>query len=163
MGCLVVLLVGGVSAGAVFIFGYKLWVMVLLGLLWLASLVYSAVAGHRGFGGHGNTDLQIVIAGMFITAAILLPRYSAQKPCNQAKIALRNFANAENEYFTQHKAYTTELPLLDLKQNPEVYIMVLRSNGQSFAAAASHQACVTNKDGMPEVFMWDSARGGLQR
>ena len=162
MGCLFVLVLGGVSAGTLFILGYKLWVMVLLGLLWLVALVYSAVAGHHGFGGQGNTDVQIVIAGMFITAAIIIPRYSDQKPCNQAKIALKNFAQAENEYFSKHKAYTTELTLLDLKQNPEVYIMVLRGDEQSFAAAASHQACDTNKDGTPEVFMWDSARGGLQ-
>jgi hypothetical protein len=162
MGCLFVLVLGGVSAGAMSIFGYKLWVMVLLGLLWLVALVYSAVAGHRGFGGRGNTDLQLVIAGMFVTAMIIIPGYSAQKPCNQVKTALKKFADAENEYFSKHKAYATELPLLDLKQNPEVYIMVLRGDEQSFAAAASHQACVTNKDGTPEVFMWDSARGGLQ-
>ena len=161
MGCPVVLVLGGVSAGTIFIFGYKLWVMVLLGLLWLCALVFSAVAGHRGFGGHGNTDLQIVIAGVFIAAAIVIPHYNEQKPCNQAKTALKNFADAENEYFSKHKAYTTELPLLDLKQNPEVYIMILKGDERSFAATASHASC-SNKNGKPEVFMWDSARGGLQ-
>jgi len=69
MGCLLVLVLAGAAAAMTYFFGYPLWVMVVLGSLWLAAVVYSAIFGHRGFGGKGNTDLNIVIAGMFITAA----------------------------------------------------------------------------------------------
>jgi hypothetical protein len=43
MGCLFVLVLGGVSAGAISFFGYKLWIIVILGLLWFVALVVSAL------------------------------------------------------------------------------------------------------------------------
>ncbi len=108
-------------------------------------------------------DLQIVIAGVFITVAIILPNYNAQKPCNQAKIALRKLADAENKYFSEHKAFTTELYLLNLTPNPDIYIMIIKGDEQSFIAAASHRLCSKDKNETPNVFMWDSAKGGLDR
>lgn len=141
MGCLFVLVLGGVSAAMISIFGYPLWVMVVLGLLWLVALVVSALSGHHGFGGRGNTDLLIVIAGVFITAAIIIPNYNAQKPCNQAKIALRKLADAENKYFSEHKTFTTELHLLNLTPNQDIYSMIIKGDEQSFIAAASHRLC----------------------
>ncbi len=81
MGCLFVLVLAGISAAMTYLFGYALWVLIVLGSFWVAALVVSAIFGHRGFGGHGNTDLMIVIAGMFVTAAIIVPRYSAKTPC----------------------------------------------------------------------------------
>jgi hypothetical protein len=106
MGFLVVIVLGGVTAAAIYFIGYKAWVFIVLGVLWLAALVVSLVFGHRGFGGGPRTDLLIVIAGFFITAAIVIPRYNAQKPCYQGQIALRKLVNAENEYFSTHKIYT---------------------------------------------------------
>jgi hypothetical protein len=91
---------GGVSAALTYVFGYSLWVMVVLGLLGLAAVVLSAIAGHHGFGGGGNTDL--------------------------------------------------------------LYLLILRGDSQSFLAAASHYACEKDTKGTPNVYMWDSARGGLQ-
>lgn len=136
--------------------------MVVLGLLWLVALVISALSGHHGLDGSGNTDLQFVIAGLFITIVIMIPNYNAQEPCNQVKIALRKLADAENEYFTGHKTFTTGLNLLNFEQNPQVDIMILRGNEQSFSAAGSHMSCDKNKDGTSAVFMWDSTKGGLQ-
>jgi hypothetical protein len=162
MGCLFVIVLAGVSAGLIALFGYSLWVMVVLGMLWLTALVVSALAGHRGFGGHGNADLQIAVAGAAITAAIIIPHYNAQKPCNQAKIALTKLADAENNYFSGHKAFTTELNFLNPAQNPEVSLMILKADEQSFIASASHGLCKKDKSGTPHVFMWDSAKGGLQ-
>lgn len=162
MGCLFVLVLAGVSTAMISIFRYSLLVMAVLGSLWLAALVYSAIFGHRGFGGGGNTDLSIMIAGMFITAAIIIPRYEAQKPCNQARRALTELANAENEYFSAHKAFTAELNLLNLTQKPEVYILILKADEKSFSAAASHYLCYKDKSKEPDVLMWDSARGGIQ-
>jgi len=124
MGCLFVLVLAGVSAAMISLFGYPLWVMVVSGFLWLGAVVFSAIAGHHGFGGHGNTDLNIVIAGLVITAAIIIPQREARKPCNQAKTALTKLADAENQYYSKHKTFTTEITRLNLKQNPEVYIMI---------------------------------------
>lgn len=162
MGCLLVLVLASISAAMIYFFGYPLWVMVVLGSLWLASAVYSAIFGHRGFGGGPRTDLLIVIAGACITAVLIIPNYTAQKPCNQPKIALRKLADAENEYFSGHKTFTTQLNSLNLKQNPEVYIMIFKADEKSFIAIATHDLCSKGKDGIPDVFMWNSARGGLQ-
>lgn len=131
-------------------------------MLWLAALAVSLVKGHRRFGGGPRTDLQIVIAGAFITAAIIIPKYNAQKPCNQARIALRKLVETENEYFSGHKTFTTNINLLNFKQNPHFYIIIPKGDENSFAAAVSHLSCDENKDGTPDVLMWDSARGGLQ-
>ena len=161
MGCLFVIVLGGVSAGSIAFLGYKVWLMVVLGLLWLVAIVISFFGGHRGFGGGPRTDLQIVIAGAFITAAIIIPNYTAQKPCNQPKIALRKLADAENEYFSKHKAFTTEISSLSLKRNPEVYIMIFKADEKSFIAIATHDQCSKGKDGIPDGFVWDSAKGGL--
>ncbi len=161
MGCLFVIILGGVSAGAIALFGYKVWLMVVLGLLWLAALIVSAFGGHRGFGGGPRTDLQIVIAGAFITAAIIVPKYAAQQPCNQPKIALRQIADAENKYFTEHKTFTADINSLILKQNPEVYITIFKADEESFIAIATHDQCSKAKDGIPDGFVWDSAKGGL--
>ena len=162
MGCLFVIILTGASAALIYLFGYSFGVMVILSLLWLLALVVSALSGHHGFGGHGNTDLQIVIAGLAITAAIIVPHYNAQKPCEQAKMTLSKIADAENKYFSKHKAYATELNFLDLAKNPEVIITITKADERSFIAAASHKSCTNDTNGTPHVFMWDSAKGGLQ-
>ena len=162
MGCLLVLVLAGVSAAVIFLFGYSNVAMVVLGLLWLAAVVYSAIFGHRGFGGGPRTDLQIVIAGAFITAVLIIPNYTTQKPCNQAKIALTKLADAENKYFSEHKTFTNEFQLLRLTLKPEVNISIFKADEKSFIAIATHDLCSKGKDGIPDAFMWDSARGGLQ-
>jgi len=162
MGCLLVLVLAGVSAGMIYFFGYPLWVMVVLGSLWLAATVYSFIFGHRGFGGGPRTDLLIVIAGAGITAAVIIPQFEAQKPCNQVRTALTKISDAENKYFSEHKTYTNEFQLLRLTLKPEVNISIVKSDGQSFIATASHRLCDKDNDGKPDVLMWDSAKGGLQ-
>ncbi len=168
MGCLFVIILGVVSAVITYLFGYGLYVMVILGILWLFALVISAVSGHRFFGGGGNMDLMIVITGMVLAAAIIVPRYNALKPCDQAKEALRKLASAEDDYFSGHKAFTTDLNSLDLMQDPEVTITIIKGDEESFVAAASHSSCnkgnkgYKGNNGAIEVFMWDSAKGGLQ-
>ena len=162
MGCILNIALAGASSVLISLFGYALWVVVIVGLLWLSAIVVSGIFGHHGFGGHGNTDLQIVIAGLAIAAAIIIPKYNAQTPCNKVKITLARLAEAENKYFSGHKTFTTELNLLDLKQNPEVSITISKANQQSFIAAASHRLCSKDENGTPNVFIWDSAKGGLE-
>lgn len=162
MGCLLVLVLAGVSAAMIYFFGYPLWVMVVLGSLWLAAALYSAIFGHRGFGGGPRTDLLIVIAGAGITAAVIIPQLEAQKPCNQVRTALTKLADTENKYFSEHKTFTNELHVLRLTLKPEVNISIFKADEQSFIATASHKLCDKDNDGKPDVLMWDSARGGLQ-
>ena len=162
MGCLLVLVLAGVSTAATYFLGYSNWVLIVLGLLWLAAAGYSFIFGHRGFGGGPRTDLLIVVAGASITAILIIPNYTAQKPCNQPKIALRKLADTENKYFSEHKTFTKDLQLLHLTLKPEVYIYVAIADEKSFIATASHKLCDKDNDGKPDVLMWDSARGGLQ-
>jgi hypothetical protein len=162
MGCLFVIVAGGVSAAMLFFFGYDDWVLIVLGLLWLASLAISVLNGHQGFGGRGNTDAQIVIAGLFIAAAITLPNYVNKKHCDQAKTALAELAGAEEKYRAEHKTYTAVLSLLNLSSNPNIQLEVNKADEKSFAASSSHGLCNKEKGGTPEIFIWDSSRKGLQ-
>ncbi|MDI6744516.1 MAG: hypothetical protein QMD07_03965 [Thermodesulfovibrionales bacterium] len=162
MGCLLVLVLAGLTAVAVSFIGYSNWVLTVLGILWLVAAGYSLIFGHRGFGGGPRTDLLIVVAGMCITAIIIIPQREAQKPCNQPKTALRKLADAENKYFSEHKTFTKDLRLLSLSLKPEVYIYVAIADEKSFIGTASHESCDKDNDGKPDVLLWDSARGGLQ-
>ena len=162
MGCLLVLVLAGVSAATIYFFGYSNWVLIVLGLLWLAATVYSFIFGHRGFGGGPRTDLLIVIAGAGITAAVIIPQLEAQKPCNQVRTALTKISDDENKYFSEHKTFTNEFQLLRLTLKPEVNISIIKADEQSFIATASHRLCDKDNDGKPDVLMWDSVRGGLQ-
>jgi len=78
-----------------------------------------------------------------------------------ARSALVSLAEAEKEYLARHGTYAGRISLLDMKQAPSIFIMILRGDKTSFAAAASHDKC-SQKDGSPRMFIWDSARGGLQ-
>lgn len=161
MGCLLVIGLGSLTAAALYFIGYKEWVFITLGVLWVCALVFSFLFGHRGFGGGPRTDVQIVLAGVFIAVAIIIPKYNEQKPCNQAQAALRNLATAEKEYFSQHNAYTKNIGLLKFEKSPQVLIIMLRADEQSFAASASHDACLEDNSKEAKLFFWDSSRGGM--
>lgn len=162
MGCLIVIIMGAVTAALVYFFGFATWVLILLGVLWLAGLIYSAVAGHWGFGGGGNTDLQIVIAGLGIAAAILIPNYNSANPCNQVKTALNKLSTAESAYFEAHQTYTADLALLQLAAASGVQVRIERADAQVFRATAAHALCTGEGSASPRTFTWDSANGGLQ-
>lgn len=161
MGCLLVIVLGGITAALIFAFGYPGWVWIVLGLLWFAALVVSLLRGHQGFGGRGNTDAQIVIAALFIAVAIVLPDYTAKRHCDQARTTLMRLAEAEKEYLAGHKTYAAGIDALNLTLDPNVTVAVTRADERSFIASASHRLCF-NEQGAPAVFTWDSARGGLQ-
>jgi hypothetical protein len=40
--------------------------------------------------------------------------------------------------------------------------MIFKADEKSFIAIATHDLCSKGKDGIPDAFMWDSAKGGLQ-
>ena len=86
MGCLFVIVLGSASTILIHYAGYALWVMILLAVLWLTALGVSAVFGHRGFGGGGNTDMMIVLAGSATAVALVLPHYQNARNERNAKI-----------------------------------------------------------------------------
>jgi len=161
MGLIYSLFLGGVTAALTYFFGYSLWVLILLGVLWLAALVISFGTGHHGFGGRGNTDVMIVIAALFITGAIVVPKYVQQTPCCRAKEALKNLAEAQNEYKSHHGTFARYPDLLNIKEDPHVSVLLIMGSQTFFVATASHADC-REKDGSPRVFTWDSLRGGMQ-
>ena len=162
MGCLIVIIMGAVSAAAIYFIGYADWVIILLAVLWVVFLLIAALTGHVGFGGKGNTDLQIVIAGMAIVAAILLPKFTHHRQCELPRTLLRDLAAAETDYFTSHNTYTSDPDALKLAADPNVRINIQSADTVSFTATASHRLCDDDKDGEPDAENWDSARGGLQ-
>jgi hypothetical protein len=162
MGCLFVIVLGVLSAVLLYFYGYADWLIISLCLLWLASLVVSLLRGHVGFGGHGNTDVQIVIAGFGIAVALALPGYTEQRGCDQAKGALAELAQAEGRYFAAHERYSADIAALGLTAGPGVALAVERADDKAFAATASHHACGKRGDGGPKTFTWDSSRGGPQ-
>jgi hypothetical protein len=160
MGCLIVIVLGAISAALIFSFGYADWLLITLGLIWIVSIILSLLKGHQGFGGRGNTDAQIVIAALFIATAVILPDFVSRKHCDQARKALSALAEAEEKYRAEHKTYTARLDILNLTTSPNVQIDLTKADEKSFTASASHRTC--NKEGSPEIFIWDSSRGGLQ-
>lgn len=162
MGCLFVIVLGGVSAGMIYFFGYASWAMIVLAALWFFAAVFSFFYGHHGFGGGGNTDFLIMIAGIGITAAIIIPKYAAQKPCIQAKTALIKIADAENKYFSEKKTFTKEMSRLNLGINTEADIIIIEADEKHFVAISSNRLCDKDKNNQPDVFIWNSAKGGLQ-
>ncbi|MCE5195123.1 MAG: hypothetical protein LLF28_06685 [Nitrospiraceae bacterium] len=162
MGCLFVIVLGGITALMIYFFGYVSWVMILLASLWFIAVIFSFIFGHRGFGGGGNTDFMIMIAGIGITAAIIIPKYEAQRPCKQAKTALIKLADAEHKYFSEKKTFTRDFYIFNLPINPGVDISIVKADEKSFVAIASHKLCDKYKNGQPDVLIWDSAKDGLQ-
>ena len=165
MGCLLVVAMWALSFGAVVLLlgGSGVWVLIVLGLLWLAAFVAALLLGHRGFGTGTNTDVMIMIAGAGIAAAVLIPQYEDHKPCGQAKAALRKLADVEKEYFLGHNAYTADFKLLEFTPPSKLIVAITRADKESFAATASHPACDDDNDGKPDIAVWNSAEGGLQR
>ena len=161
MGLIYSLFLGGVTAALTYFFGYSTWVLIVLGVLWLAGLIISFGTGHHGFGGRGNTDLMIVIAALAITVAIVMPKYVSQTPCYQARETLKNVAAAQNGYKARHGTFARYTHLLDIRENPDISVLIVMGNTEFFVATASHKDCKA-KDGTPRVFTWDSLRGGMQ-
>ena len=161
MGVIFSVVAGGITALLTYFFGYPPWVLIVLGVLWLAALVISFCTGHHGFGGGRNTDLMIVIAALCITAAIIIPKYIQQTPCNRMKATLQNLDRYQKDYRARNALYASQLNIGDFKHDPDVELIVVYAGPEFFVAQTSSPGC-KNRDGTPRVMTWDSMRGGLQ-
>ena len=98
-----------------------------------------------------------------------------RKYCSAAKSDLANLAVAQEAYFVDHKKFVVKgdgsnLSKGGFKKSPDVTIK-LSSGGvvktpdgavEYFIAHASHKGCDIDDDGKPDIFVWHSAKGGLQ-
>ena len=161
MGLIFSILAGGITALLTYFFGYPVWVLIILGVLWLAALVISFAAGHHGFGGRGNTDLMIVVAALFLAGAIIFPKYVQQTPCNRMRSTLEKLDRFQKDYHARNSTYASQLGIGDFKHDPDVEILVIFAGPTFYIANASSPGC-KQKDGAPRTMTWDSMRGGLQ-
>lgn len=144
-----------------YFFGYPVWVFIVLGVLWLAALVLSFGLGHRGFGGGANTDLMIVIAALFLTGVIIIPKYVSKTPCHRVRATLEDLARFQKEYHARNSLYASHFGIFDFKHDPDIEVLVIYAGPTFFVAHASSPGC-RKKDGTPRIMTWDSMRGGLQ-
>ncbi len=165
MGCLVSLILLGISAGIIFLFGVSKTTIIILIALWILGIIFTFIFGHRGFGTGTNTDLMILIFVLGISLTIAVPYFHKREQkvfCEQAKKALVEISEAEKDYFSKHKSFTADINALNLKGQYETVISITKADEKSFAATASHNKCDMDNDKAPDQFTWDSAKGGLQ-
>lgn len=164
MGCLISLILLGISSGIIFLWGASKTTIIILIALWIVGFIFTFIFGHRGFGTGNNTDLMILIFVFGISLAIAVPYFQKHKQkvsCSLAKQALIEISEAEKDYFSKHKSFTSDINAMDLGWTQGINISI-RANEKSFVATASHNECDINNDKLPDQFTWDSAKGDLQ-
>ena len=74
MGAILAILVLAVDAGLIYLMGKGPIVLGICAVLLIVGVVVVHFTGHRGFGGRGNTDLNLYIAVVVVGLAIALPQ-----------------------------------------------------------------------------------------
>ncbi|HEX6537203.1 MAG TPA: prepilin-type N-terminal cleavage/methylation domain-containing protein [Gemmatimonadaceae bacterium] len=95
-------------------------------------------------------ELLVVVVIIGILAAIAIPKFSATKGrsyTSMIKSDLRNLATAEESYFYDNDAYTTDLTKLNFRSSPGVTIVIPEATPGGWSAAgtnpqASAKSCV---------------------
>lgn len=123
------------------IFGYAPWVMIVAGVPWLIALGFTGKYGHRSFGTQANTDVTIVLVGLTITAAVVVPRFAEAQPCARARKAVTQIEDAQREWRSAHPGFATELSALSLTLDPSVSA-TLQTDEKGFVVSATHPGCV---------------------
>ncbi|MBI4665992.1 MAG: prepilin-type N-terminal cleavage/methylation domain-containing protein [Nitrospinae bacterium] len=115
-------------------------------------------------------ELLIVVAIIGILAAIAIPQFAAYRAksyCSAVKSDLANLAIAEEAYFTDNNAYTTDpATLVGFTYTNTGGTLVTGAVSligiSGFSSTATHANCDANNDGTADVFTWDSTAGGMQ-
>jgi len=88
-------------------------------------------------------ELLIVVVIIGILAAIAIPKFQSTKgKANAAalKSDLRNLSTAEEAYFFENNAYTTDINQLSYHTSPGVVLTVVTATASGWAAQATHPA-----------------------
>lgn len=88
-------------------------------------------------------ELLIVVVIIGILAAIAIPKFQNTKgKANAAalKSDLRNLSTAEESYFFENNAYTTDITKLSYNTSPGVVLTVVSATASGWAAKATHPA-----------------------
>ena len=86
-------------------------------------------------------ELLIVVVIIGILAAIAVPKFTATKGRAYAaslKGDLRNLASAQESYFFQFAAYTTDTTKLNFKTTNGVHLTIVGATAGGWAAIATH-------------------------
>ena len=88
-------------------------------------------------------ELLIVVVIIGILAAIAIPKFANTKgKANAAalKSDLRNLSSAEEAYFFENNAYTTNVSNLTLNTSPGVVLTIAAATSSGWSAIATHPA-----------------------
>jgi len=100
----------------------------------------AALPARRGF---TLIELLIVVVIIGILAAIAIPKFQNTKgKANAAalKTDLRNLASAQEAYFFENAAYTSDVSLLKMQTSPGVVLNIVDATGAGWSAKATHPA-----------------------
>jgi len=107
-------------------------------------IVATAVAPRRNRrAGFTLIELLIVVVIIGILAAIAIPKFQNTKgKANAAalKTDLRNLSSAQESYFFENNAYTTNITLLTLNHSPGVNLVIVDATSSGWSASATHPA-----------------------
>jgi type IV pilus assembly protein PilA len=113
----------------------------------------------RNVKGFTLIELLVVVAIIGILAAIAIPQFAAYRQRAfdaRAESDLRNAATAEEAYFVDNEAYTTNTSsLVGWKQSDGVSTSISTATSQLFVGTSFHSKGTT-------TFTWNSNAGGLQ-
>ena len=86
-------------------------------------------------------ELLIVVVIVGILAAIAIPKFQSTKgKANAAALRadLRNLASAQEAYFVEHSAYTTDTLLLNYTTSRGVVVTIIDATNGGWSARATH-------------------------
>src|ERR1044071_5043060 len=90
-------------------------------------------------------ELLIVVTVLGLLAAIAIPRFTTVKSratVATMQTALKNLGEAEETYFSDHGAYTTELDSLNFKPSGLLALTVVEASATGWSAKITHPTAV---------------------